>query len=112
MGQLPDGVVQGGEGAIVYLAGKITGDKNYRKKFARAAAALERQGYIVLNPASLPDGLSYEAYMRIGHSMMYEACIICFLPDWADSPGAQREHTRANVANKPVMYYPGEEVIP
>lgn len=90
---------------IVYLAGKISGDPQYRKKFARAAAMLEKQGYIVLNPASLPPGLDYESYMRIDAAMMAEADIICFLPDWEKSPGAQREHKWANRMEKPVLYF-------
>lgn len=36
----------------VYLAGKITGDPNYREKFAEAAKKLEeRAGVTVISPA-------------------------------------------------------------
>lgn len=36
----------------VYLAGKITGDPNYREKFAAAAKKLEeRAGVTVISPA-------------------------------------------------------------
>ena len=41
----------------VYIAGKITGDRRYRAKFREAAKALEEAGHVVLNPATLPDGL-------------------------------------------------------
>ena len=41
----------------IYIAGKITGDREYREKFREAAKALERLGHVVLNPAILPDGL-------------------------------------------------------
>ena len=40
-----------------YIAGKITGDSTYREKFQRAQKALEGEGFIVLNPAELPEGM-------------------------------------------------------
>lgn len=81
---------------IIYLAGKITGDSNYRVKFNAAELDLITQGYTVLNPAVLPeDGLDYAAYLRIGQAMLNEADTICLLPDWRDSPGAKREFQAA-----------------
>ena len=35
----------------VYIAGKISGDKNYREKFSNAEQALTAMGHCVLNPA-------------------------------------------------------------
>ena len=50
----------------VYLAGKITGDPNYREKFAAAAKKLEeRAGVTVISPAVTPEGLKKVDYMRI-----------------------------------------------
>lgn len=50
----------------VYLAGKITGDPNYREKFAAAAKKLEEQaGVTVISPAVTPEGLKKADYMRI-----------------------------------------------
>lgn len=50
----------------VYLAGKITGDPNYREKFAAAAKKLEeRAGVTVISPAVTPEGLKKADYMRI-----------------------------------------------
>ena len=40
----------------IYIAGKITGDKGYREKFAAVEAALWAQGFTVINPAVLPEG--------------------------------------------------------
>ncbi len=37
----------------IYIAGKITGEPNYKEKFDIAATNLEEQGHIVLNPAEL-----------------------------------------------------------
>lgn len=41
----------------IYIAGKITGDPDYRAKFADAQRQIEAQGHIVLNPATLPEGM-------------------------------------------------------
>ncbi len=76
----------------VYLAGKITGDPNYREKFAEAAKKLEeRAGVTVISPAVTPEGLKKADYMRICFAMLESADTAVFLPDWEDSPGAQLE---------------------
>lgn len=74
-----------------YIAGKITGDSEYRKKFASAQEELERQGYIALNPALLPEGMSPSDYMRICLAMLDTADVAFFLPGWMDSEGAKLE---------------------
>jgi hypothetical protein len=89
-----------------YIAGKITGDPQYRTKFATAVRMLEAKGYAVMSPAIMPDGFEYEDYMTICFAML-EACRggICFmLPDWKDSPGAQREHQRAQEMGMAIIY--------
>ena len=40
---------------IGYLSGPITGHKDYRRQFAKAAAALKEMGYNVINPAAIDD---------------------------------------------------------
>ena len=67
----------------IYIAGKIAGDKRYRAKFREAAKTLEAAGHVVLNPATLPDGLEQADYMRI--------CLAVFLPDYQESKGAMVE---------------------
>ncbi len=89
----------------VFLSGKISGDLNYRQKFARAAAMLEAAGYVVLNPATLPDGFDYHAYMRICAAMLAECDAVCFLPCWVDSPGANVECARARAMQKEIFLY-------
>lgn len=37
----------------IYIAGKITGDKNYREKFEKVASSLREHGFSVMNPACL-----------------------------------------------------------
>ena len=72
----------------IYLAGKITGDKRYKAKFREAAKNLEAQGHVVLNPATLPPGLTDGDYMRIGMAMLEAADLAVFLPDYQESKGA------------------------
>lgn len=90
----------------VYLAGKITGDPNYRKKFEAAARELEAAGFVVMNPALLPEGgFSWEAYMRVSSAMLDECAAACFLPDWKDSRGATQEFERASTTGKRVFMF-------
>lgn len=35
----------------IYIAGKITGDPNYREKFEKVASSLREHGFSVMNPA-------------------------------------------------------------
>lgn len=77
--------------AKVYIAGKITGDSLYREKFSVAQQALEEEGYIVLNPAMLPEGLSRSEYMRICFQMIDIADAVAFIDGFLDSQGAKLE---------------------
>lgn len=90
---------------IAYIAGQITGDPDYRWRFADAQMVLESMGYIVLNPATLPSGMGYEQYMRIDMAMLEEADTVCFLPGWENSSGAKREHAAAHKRRKKILYY-------
>ena len=87
----------------VYLAGKITGDPNYREKFAAAKKLEERAGVTVISPAVTPEGLKKADYMRICFAMLESA-------DTADSPGAQLEkHWCEYVGKKMVFLMEGAE---
>ena len=72
----------------IYIAGKITGDPDYRAKFADAQRQIEAQGHIVLNPATLPEGMEPKDYMRICFAMIDVADEVWMLPRWVDSAGA------------------------
>lgn len=85
----------------LYIAGKITGDPDYREKFQRAAKDLEQQGYIVLNPATMPEGMEPADYMRICLAMIDTAEIVAFLPDWEESAGARLEYEYCTYTGKP-----------
>lgn len=75
----------------IYIAGRIAGDRKYRAKFREAAKALEGMGHVVLNPATLPDGLTDADYMQICMAMLNAADLAVFLPDYRESRGAMVE---------------------
>lgn len=75
----------------VYIAGKITGDRNYKIKFSKTEETLRREGNIVLNPASLPEGMTAAEYMRLCFCMIDMADMVVFLPDFTKSQGAMLE---------------------
>lgn len=89
----------------IYIAGKISGDPNYKEKFEAAQKQLEAAGYVVLNPAWLPsEGFEYDAYMRISRAMLRECEEICMLPDWKDSRGAMEEYIYAQKFEKGICF--------
>lgn len=88
----------------VYIAGKITGDLNFKKKFEDAKLKFEALGYVVLNPAELPGRMSPADYMRICFAMVDSSDILYFLPDYIDSPGAQLEHRYAGYIGKECIF--------
>ena len=94
---------------IMYIAGKITGDVNYRQKFQKAQAQMQSKGYIVITPSVLPEGMGPADYMRICFSMMETADVVAFLPDWHESKGAQLELQWCEYVNKPVVMLDGED---
>ena len=71
---------------IIYIAGPISGIKDHnRPLFNMVAADLAEQGHSVLNPATLPDGLSHrnhgKAYLHV-LAMVAVAHELVMLPGW------------------------------
>ena len=87
----------------IYIAGKITGDAGYREKFAAAEQKLTREGYIVLSPAVLPEGMSTADYMRICFAMIDVADMVGFLDDFPESQGAYLEWSYCVYTKKEVL---------
>jgi hypothetical protein len=88
----------------IYLAGKITGDENYKEKFDKRAAAMTELGNAVMNPAILPAGFEYEEYMKICLSMIDAVDTVALFPDWKESSGATREHEYALENHKNIIF--------
>ena len=90
----------------IYISGSISGDPDYKAKFAEAEWLLKLQGYAVLNPAVLPsEGFTYEQYMRIGIAMLMECESICLLPCYENSEGAKYEYGIAIANGKKIIMY-------
>ena len=87
----------------IYIAGKITGEPNYKEKFDIAATSLEAQGHIVLNPAELPEGMLPADYMRICFAMIDTGDAIYLLKDWCSSFGASIERNYAMYTGKSIL---------
>ena len=87
----------------IYIAGKITGDAGYREKFAAAEQKLTREGFIVLSPAVLPEGMTNAEYMRICFAMIDVADMVGFLDDLLQSMGARLEWDYCAYTKKEVL---------
>ena len=76
----------------IYIAGKITGDPNYKDKFANMESELLKMpGTVIINPAKLPQGLTPADYARICFAMIDSSDIVVFAPDYKESSGALLE---------------------
>ena len=93
------------ENKKLFISGPITGETEYREKFDKARAFYEKFGYIVLNPARLPAGMSNADYARICMAMIDSADEVAFLPGWKDSIGAKLEHDYCYYTGKKVRLY-------
>lgn len=87
---------------IVYLAGKINGNKNYKKEFKEAEKKLKEKGHIVLNPAKLPKGMAKEQYMPICLAMLNQADWMVIVND-GDDQGVEVERRYAEYQDIPVL---------
>ena len=95
----------------IYIAGRITGNANYREEFDRAEREIRAVGDIPLNPAVLPDGLSPADYMRICTAMLDSADAIALLPSWACSRGARIEMELACYTDKAFFPIDGADCL-
>lgn len=93
-----------GEILKIYIAGKITGDLNYKEKFKQAEDRLEAEGFKVMNPAVLPEGFTFAEYMNICKSMIDVCNIVYFLNDWTNSQGAIKEMGYAIAMGKELLF--------
>lgn len=99
---------------ILYLSGPISSDARYLEKFFNAECRLSRiyEGeHVVLNPATLPQGLKeYTDYMDISFAMLRAAEGIVMLPGWKRSGGARDELQFALMRGIKVFF--GVESVP
>ena len=87
----------------IYLAGKITGDKDYYDKFGVYKMWQEWHDHTVLSPADLPEDMAPADYMRICFAMLETADAAAFLPDWESSAGARLERAWCEYTGKRIV---------
>lgn len=111
----------------VYIAGRITGDPNYRTKFKSAEAVVKewwffdrhgvkvaqrrgRFGFEAVNPAEftifgkLLDRYPWRVAMAVCLFNLLGCSHVYMLKDWKDSRGAQKEHKWAKFFGKEIIY--------
>lgn len=76
----------------VYISGKITGDADYKQKFANAEEMARAVGFEVFNPARVSDeGKPWEWYMKQDIKELMDCDAILLLKGWEESRGARLE---------------------
>ena len=77
---------------VVYISGAMSGLPNAnRDAFHEMEAQITMLGYKVLNPAWIPDGLSYSQYIAIDIAMLSAATFMLVLPGSKNSKGVAAE---------------------
>lgn len=94
----------------IYIAGKITGDPDYKAKFEAAAEAYKKKGYTVLCPSWMPAGMQPADYMRICFAMIDTADVVAFLPGFSKSPSARLEAEYCFYTDKNTIMPEGESL--
>ncbi|MDR3243270.1 MAG: DUF4406 domain-containing protein [Elusimicrobiota bacterium] len=99
----------------IYIAGKITGDENYEKKFKKVENLIQSRGFEAVNPVELIKDFAYasainirfikrEVIMRECIDRLSRCDVICLLKDFSESAGATAEHYFAKSIGLPIIY--------
>lgn len=89
----------------IYIAGPMSGLPDFnRAAFNHAHVFLGARGYVVLNPALLPDGLTQAEYMDICLAMIRCADAVFMLRGWEKSAGARAENALAERLEMEIIF--------
>jgi len=87
---------------VAYIFGPMTGiEKSNKPAFHAAHRLLTKKGYVVLNPANTPLGLTQAQYMDISFAQIRSCDIMFALSGWCDSDGAIAEVSYGMKLGKP-----------
>lgn len=89
---------------IVYIAGPISSDHDYKAKFDAVAKEIEEMGYAPYNPTWQPLGLEYKQYIDMSLDMLRRSDAAVFLEGHVNSDGALLEDDYCLTVNIPRIY--------
>lgn len=87
----------------VYISGAMSSDPEHPDHFHRTALALIKEGYTVVCPTCLPEGLDYADYLHIDFAMIDVCDILYLMHNWTESPGAAAEKIYAESTGKKII---------
>lgn len=93
----------------IYIAGKITGNPNYKRDFGNVEKMLKREGHTTINPSILPKGFEWSEYIHICKAMIDVCHAVYLLNSWKDSQGATVEKSYAEAKGK-IILTKGDEI--
>ena len=91
----------------IYIAGKITGNPDAKRRFAAAEELLQAEGHETINPYKLGEVLPEMDHGEILHicfSIIDTADAVFFQRNWKESPGACMEYGYAIAKGKAVYF--------
>ena len=95
----------------IYIAGKITGDADYKAKFRNAETvllAMDWNYWFIVNPVKeCKEHWSWLRCMIKCLFLLKDCKYVAMLPDWRESRGARIEHSVAKRLNKTIIYIEG-----
>lgn len=92
----------------IYISGKITGDPNYKEKFAAAEQEIKDGVEVkanIINPAKLPaDKKTWLEYMQRDIKLLMDCDAIFMMKGWRHSKGARLERYIAKALGLVIIY--------
>lgn len=97
---------------MIYISGRITGNKNWEKQFKEAEEYLKSKGYkVIINPLNLAEQVNkeiknatYTDYMKQDIEILILCDDIYMLRGWWRSKGARLERHIAKVLGMKIIY--------
>lgn len=97
---------------MIYISGRITGNKNWEKQFKEAEEYLKSKGYkVIINPLNLAEQVkkeiknaTYTDYMKQDIEILILCDDIYMLHGWWRSKGARLERHIAKVLGLGIVY--------